>query len=73
MFKYLFTNISRVPDQKGVSLLYYIMLKVHHSGRESSICFAYQNSLDYSLYLSKLKQLTAKKSHVLFSMKWFGL
>ena len=30
-------NISRVPDQKGVSLLY-IMLEIHHSGREPSIC-----------------------------------
>ena len=29
--------ISRVPDQNGVSLLY-IMLEVHHSGREPLIC-----------------------------------
>ena len=29
--------ISRVPDQNGVSLLY-IMLEIHHSGREPSIC-----------------------------------
>ena len=28
---------SRVPDQNGVSLLY-IMLEIHHSGREPSIC-----------------------------------
>ena len=28
--------ISRVPDQNGVSLLY-IMLEIHHSGREPSI------------------------------------
>ena len=30
------TNISRVSDQNGVSLLY-IMLEIHHSGREPSI------------------------------------
>ena len=29
-------NILRVPDQNGVSLLY-IMLEIHHSGREPSI------------------------------------
>ena len=29
--------ISRVPDQNGVSLLY-IMLEIHHSGREPLIC-----------------------------------
>ena len=29
--------VSRVPDQNGVSLLY-IMLEIHHSGRETSIC-----------------------------------
>ena len=29
-------RISRVPDQNGVSLLY-IMLEIHHSGREPSI------------------------------------
>ena len=28
--------ISRVPDQNGVSLLY-IMLEIHHSGREPLI------------------------------------
>ena len=28
-------NNSRVPDQNGVSLLY-IMLEIHHSGREPS-------------------------------------
>ena len=28
-------KISRVPDQIGVSLLY-IMLEIHHSGREPS-------------------------------------
>ena len=31
------STISRVSDQNGVSLLY-IMLEVHHSGREPSIC-----------------------------------
>ena len=38
----LFSNspgISRVSDQNGVSLLH-IMLEIHHSGREHSICFA---------------------------------
>ena len=30
-------NISRVSNQNGVSLLY-IMLEIHHSGREPSIC-----------------------------------
>ena len=29
-------RILRVPDQNGVSLLY-IMLEIHHSGREPSI------------------------------------
>ena len=29
-------NMSRVPNQNGVSLLY-IMLEIHHSGREPSI------------------------------------
>ena len=29
--------ISRVPDQNGVSVLY-IMLEIHHTGREPSIC-----------------------------------
>ena len=29
--------ISRVPNQNGVSLLY-IMLEIHHSGREPSVC-----------------------------------
>ena len=32
--------ISRVSDQNGVSLLY-IMLEMHHSGRESSISFMF--------------------------------
>ena len=32
----LIMYISRVSDQKGVSLLY-IMLEIHHSGREPSI------------------------------------
>ena len=31
-------QISRVSDQNGVCLLY-IMLEIHHSGREPSICF----------------------------------
>ena len=31
-------NISRVPDQNGVSLLY-IMFEMHHSGREPSIYY----------------------------------
>ena len=30
-------SISRVSDQNGVSLLY-IMLEIHHSGGEPSIC-----------------------------------
>ena len=30
-------SISRVPDQNGVSLLY-IMLEIHHSGWEPSVC-----------------------------------
>ena len=30
------TMISRVPNQNGVSLLY-IILEIHHSGREPSI------------------------------------
>ena len=29
--------ISRISNQNGVSLLY-IMLEIHHSGREPSIC-----------------------------------
>ena len=29
-------DITRIPDQNGVSLLY-IMLEIHHSGREPSI------------------------------------
>ena len=29
--------VSRVSDQNGVSLLY-IVLEIHHSGREPSIC-----------------------------------
>ena len=33
----LYTNISRVSDQNGVSLLY-IMLEIHHSGQEPLIC-----------------------------------
>ena len=32
-----YVDISRVSDQNGVSLLY-IMLEIHHSGREPSIC-----------------------------------
>ena len=32
----IFVYISRVSDQNGVSLLY-IMLEIHHSGRETSI------------------------------------
>ena len=31
------TIISRVPDQNGVSLLC-IILKIHHSGQDPSIC-----------------------------------
>ena len=31
--------ISRVSDQNGVSLLY-VMLEIHHFGREPSICCA---------------------------------
>ena len=34
--------ISRVPDQNGVSLLY-VMLEIHHSGREPSIHMRYVN------------------------------
>ena len=30
-------SISRVPNQNGVSLLF-IMLEIHHSGQELSIC-----------------------------------
>ena len=30
-------NILRVPDENGVSLLY-ILLEIHHSGREPSLC-----------------------------------
>ena len=33
----LYEQISRVPGQNGVSQLY-IMLEIHHSGREPSIC-----------------------------------
>ena len=34
-------NISRVSNQNGVSLLY-IMLEIHHSGREpSNLCKSY--------------------------------
>ena len=33
----MFDNISRVSDQNGVSLLY-IVLEIHHSGREPWIC-----------------------------------
>ena len=32
--------ISRVPDQNDVSLLY-MMLEIHYSGREPSICLPY--------------------------------
>ena len=35
--------ISRVSDQNGVSLLY-IMLEIHHSGREPSICYPRHNT-----------------------------
>ena len=31
------SKVSRVPNQNGVSLQY-IMLEIHHSGREPSVC-----------------------------------
>ena len=41
-------RISRVSDQNGASPLYlYIMLEIHHSGREPSI---YSDALDFALY-----------------------
>ena len=36
----IYNCISRVPKQNGVSLLY-IMLEIHHSGREPSISFGF--------------------------------
>ena len=45
------TYISRISDQKGVSLLY-IMLEIHHSGREPSI---YGYSLTLNILLSVVK------------------
>ena len=44
--------ISRVPDQNGVSLLY-IMLEIHHSGREPSICMRNRPQLNLEKILSK--------------------
>ena len=46
-------HISRVSDQNGVSLLY-IMLEVHHSGREPLIC-SRQNTSSLAL---KNRQMT---------------
>ena len=34
-------QISRVSDQNGVSLLS-VMLEIHHSGRDPSICFTWK-------------------------------
>ena len=39
--KLLAENISRVSGQNGVSLLY-VMLEIHHSGREPSICWGHR-------------------------------
>ena len=49
--------ISRVPDQNGVSLLY-IILEIHHSGREPSI---YKQQKNPNLNHSRLKDCRSGK------------
>ena len=49
---YLHSCILRVPDQNGVSLLC-IMLEIHHSGREPSIC---ESKIHVNVYSNLYKQ-----------------
>ena len=51
--------ISRVPDQNGVSLLY-IMLEIHHSGREPSNFVERLPCETNSVVLNKYKYQTIK-------------
>ena len=54
----------RVSDQNGISLLY-IMLKIHHSGREPSVCFHMQY---YSAVETKLSPLSAPSHQLLHGL-----
>ena len=52
---YVVASISRVSGQNGVSLLY-IMLEIHHSGWEPSICFCILRSILCSSDFQKMIQ-----------------
>ena len=43
------SSILRVSDQNGVSLLY-IMLKIHHSGREPSKIYIINHFINFRLH-----------------------
>ena len=54
-FTVAFMNISSIPGQNGVSLLY-IMLEIHHSGREPSVFnTVFPARMVYLYYISCLR------------------
>ena len=57
-----------VPDQNGASLLY-IMLEIHHSGREPSICVPWTGSTFFYNYKSS-KQANKLTSHFIREAKY---
>ena len=56
--------MSRVPDQNGVSLLY-IMLEIHHSGWEPSLCCMHFRKKDKK---GALKASLSNTSHYIYKV-----